>query len=45
MWSFERKFGASFTPELTESWQALYATAQNEILRDWPASFVLRMAG
>ncbi|UGY11982.1 globin domain-containing protein (plasmid) [Bradyrhizobium septentrionale] len=33
MWSFERKFGASFTPELRESWHTLYATAQNEMLR------------
>ncbi|WP_038381200.1 globin domain-containing protein [Bradyrhizobium elkanii] len=33
MWSFERKFGAFFTPELRESWRTLYATAQNEMLR------------
>jgi hemoglobin-like flavoprotein len=28
MWSLEHKFGASFTPELRESWRALYATVQ-----------------
>jgi hemoglobin-like flavoprotein len=33
MWSLERKFGASFTPELRESWKALYATVQVEMLR------------
>jgi hemoglobin-like flavoprotein len=33
MWSLERKFGASFTPELRESWMALYATVQIEMLR------------
>jgi hemoglobin-like flavoprotein len=33
MWSLERKFGASFTPELRASWQALYATVQAEMLR------------
>jgi hemoglobin-like flavoprotein len=33
MWSLERKFGASFTPELRESWRALYATVQVEMLR------------
>jgi hypothetical protein len=33
MWSLERKFGASFTPELRESWKALYATVQAEMLR------------
>jgi hemoglobin-like flavoprotein len=32
-WSLERKFGASFTPELSESWMALYATVQVEMLR------------
>ena len=33
MWSLERKFGGSFTPELRESWRALYATVQVEMLR------------
>jgi hemoglobin-like flavoprotein len=33
MWSLEREFGASFTPELRESWKALYATVQAEMLR------------
>jgi hemoglobin-like flavoprotein len=33
MWSLECKFGASFTPELRESWRALYATVQVEMLR------------
>jgi hypothetical protein len=33
MWSLERKFGASFTPELRESWRALYAAVQAEMLR------------
>ena len=33
MWSLECKFGASFTPELRESWEALYATVQAEMLR------------
>ena len=33
MWSLEHKFGASFTPELRESWRALYATVQIEMLR------------
>jgi len=33
MWSLECKFGASFTPELQESWRALYATVQVEMLR------------
>jgi hemoglobin-like flavoprotein len=32
MWSFECKFGPSFTPELQESWRALYATVQVEML-------------
>ncbi|MGY3621972.1 globin domain-containing protein [Bradyrhizobium sp. USDA 10063] len=32
LWSLERKFGASFTPELRESWRTLYATAQTEML-------------
>jgi hemoglobin-like flavoprotein len=33
MWSLECKFGASFTPELRESWRALYAMVQVEMLR------------
>jgi hemoglobin-like flavoprotein len=33
MWSLECKFGASFTPQLRESWRALYATVQVEMLR------------
>src|SRR5262245_11219218 len=33
MWSLERKFGASFTPELRASWRALYDMVQVEMLR------------
>jgi hypothetical protein len=33
MWTLERKFGASFTPELQASWRALYATVQIEMQR------------
>jgi hemoglobin-like flavoprotein len=33
MWSLERKLGASFTPELRESWKTLYAVVQTEMLR------------
>lgn len=33
MWSLERKFGASFTPELRASWRALYDMVQGEMLR------------
>jgi hemoglobin-like flavoprotein len=33
MWSLECKFGGSFTPELRESWRALYAMVQVEMLR------------
>ena len=33
IWSLERKFGASFTPELRASWGALYATVQVEMQR------------
>jgi hemoglobin-like flavoprotein len=33
MWSLQCKFGASFTPELRESWRTLYATVQAEMLR------------
>jgi hemoglobin-like flavoprotein len=33
MWSLEHKFGASFTPELRESWRALYATVQVGMVR------------
>ena len=32
IWSLECKFGASFTPELRESWTALYAMVQVEML-------------
>jgi hemoglobin-like flavoprotein len=32
MWSLECKFGASFTPELRESWSALYARVEVEML-------------
>jgi len=33
MWSLECKFGPSFTPELRESWRALYAMVQIDMLR------------
>lgn len=33
MWSLECRLGPSFTPELRESWKALYASAQAEMLR------------
>jgi hemoglobin-like flavoprotein len=33
IWSFERHFGAAFTPELREAWMALYATVQEGMLR------------
>ena len=33
IWSLEQQFGASFTPELREAWEALYATVQDEMLR------------
>jgi hemoglobin-like flavoprotein len=33
MWSLEYKLGPSFTPELRESWKALYASVQGEMLR------------
>src|SRR5258705_10704342 len=33
MWSLERKFAASFTPELRASWTALYAAVKVEMLR------------
>ena len=33
LWSLQCKFGASFTPELRESWRTLYATVQAEMLR------------
>jgi hemoglobin-like flavoprotein len=33
IWSLECKFGASFTPELRESWRALYGMVQVEMLR------------
>jgi hemoglobin-like flavoprotein len=32
IWSLECKFGASFTPEIRESWRALYAMVQLEML-------------
>ena len=41
MWSFECKFGASFTPELRESWRAFYATVQAAETR-LSCRFVLR---
>ena len=33
IWSLEREFGASFTPELKGAWRALYGTVQAEMLR------------
>jgi hemoglobin-like flavoprotein len=33
IWSLERQFGTSFTPELREAWRALYATVQAGMLR------------
>jgi hemoglobin-like flavoprotein len=33
MWSLERKLGVAFTPQLRESWSALYASVQAEMLR------------
>jgi hemoglobin-like flavoprotein len=33
IWSLEREFGASFTPELRKAWRALYDTVQAEMLR------------
>jgi hemoglobin-like flavoprotein len=33
IWSLERQFGASFTPELRRAWEALYATVQDTMLR------------
>jgi len=33
IWALECKFGAPFTPELRDSWRALYATVQDEMLR------------
>jgi hemoglobin-like flavoprotein len=33
IWSFEQKFGAAFTPELREAWQALYDIVQQEMMR------------
>ena len=33
IWSLERQFGASFTPELREAWRVLYATVKTEMLR------------
>jgi hemoglobin-like flavoprotein len=33
IWSLEQRLGASFTPELREAWEALYATVQDAMLR------------
>ena len=33
IWSLERQFGASFTPELREAWEALYAAVQDGMMR------------
>jgi hemoglobin-like flavoprotein len=33
IWSLERQFGASFTPEMRGAWEALYATVQDAMLR------------
>ncbi len=33
LWSLEYRLGPSFTPELMESWKALYASVQAEMLR------------
>jgi hemoglobin-like flavoprotein len=33
LWSLQCKFGTSFTPELRDSWKALYDAAQAEMLR------------
>jgi hemoglobin-like flavoprotein len=33
IWSLERQFGASFTPELRDAWSELYAMVQAEMLR------------
>jgi hemoglobin-like flavoprotein len=33
IWSLEQQFGASFTPELRQAWEALYATVQDAMLR------------
>jgi hemoglobin-like flavoprotein len=44
IWSLERKFGASFTPELRDSWRALYATVQVEMLV-WPRRRKLSRGG
>jgi hemoglobin-like flavoprotein len=33
IWSLEQQFGASFTPQLREAWNALYATVQEKMLR------------
>jgi hemoglobin-like flavoprotein len=33
IWSLEQQFGASFTPELREAWEELYATVQDAMLR------------
>lgn len=33
IWSLERKFGATFTPDTLTSWRALYARVQSEMQR------------
>ena len=33
IWSLERQFGASFTPELKEAWGSLYVVVQAEMIR------------
>jgi len=33
IWSLERKFGASLTPEMSASWRALYGRVQAEMQR------------
>ncbi len=44
MWSLECNFGTSFTPELRESWRALYVTVQAGMLRAAAeAEFVTRV--
>jgi hemoglobin-like flavoprotein len=36
IWSLEQQFGASFTPELREAWESLYATVQDAMLHAGP---------
>jgi hemoglobin-like flavoprotein len=33
LWSLERQFGATFTPELKYAWSALYDAVQREMIR------------